>query len=485
MSMKSAHTADTNGIAGRTRSHIVSRLDRAARTAENLAEILADTSASGASSTDVLEARAYAGLLRGSANFEKQDWRACIQSYSVPFIIYNAFSSASKGDTYKDLLETIDTSISHAAYKLSGKRNEAALDIARKTFPHSESDLVNAVNKIDPTILKQGGDAEVEKGPVGAENAPKTLTWRSREVRIEDAAIAIAWGAVQTAKAGLAEKIAAAGVEPKEVAGAYDEILMACQDAVDATKQAMDELKAEGVDEGKPRMQSLQVTRTAVNFEMVSWRVGRNRVLTGEHDGAYEEVPETAAARKRGGKEREEQEEPPRKKQKSKEETPSRRIARLKEKVALYDATLQSLEAVKVLPGIPADEKLSSALDATVKYFNALKYVPISLPILLSSFGIAPNPGHQVPGDRALALHRRQGRQRPRPHPIRPRRVPPSLHHPHGLVLLVRRATPPQHPGHVLGRHLPRQAPQRRAPAPPRPCPHRQPYSGGRCRRRT
>ena len=34
------------------------------------------------------------------------------------------------------------------------------------------------------------------------------------------------------------------------------------------------------------RMQSLQITRTAVSYDMISWRIGRNRVLVGDRDGA-------------------------------------------------------------------------------------------------------------------------------------------------------------------------------------------------------
>jgi signal recognition particle subunit SRP68 len=366
MSMKASHAADTKGIAGRTRSHIISRLEKAARAAENLVEILSNSKEAGASAGDILEARAYAALIRGTASFEKQSWEPCIRSYAIAHVIYGAFSTSSKGDIYKDLLtETIDPSIRYAAYQLKTPRTIPVPTIARKAFPMSDTALVQEINKIDPDILKQN-DLESKKGQLGAENAPKTLAWRSREVRIEDAAIAVAWGSIQEAKKRLAEKLSSlSGRESKEVAAAYDEILTASQDAVDATKQAIDELKGEGVTQSDARMQSLQITWTAVNYEMVSWRIGRNRVLTGEQDGALEQVGTTS---KRKLKKEEEKS-----KKQSKEDTPSRRIARLKEKAALYDATLQSLETVKALPGVPADESLSGLLDSTAKYFGALK----------------------------------------------------------------------------------------------------------------
>ena len=367
--MKSAHAADTGGITGKTRSHIISRLERAASIAEYIFEVLSSSSAAGASAVDILEARAYAALIRGTALFEKQSWEPCVRSFSTAHIIYSTLATLSKEDTYKDLLaETIDPSIRYAAYLLKTPRTVPVAVIALKAFPMSEKPLVQAINNLNPNILRRG-DPEARKALPGAEDAPKTLTWRSREVKIEDAAIAIAWQSVASAKTQLVGKLAAADTEPKDVAPAYDEILTASQDAVDATKQALDELRGEGVEKTDSRMQSLEITWTAVNFELVSWRIGRNRVLTGEHDGALEDYP--APGKRRRGKKKEEKTEAASKQ--AKEEKPARRIARLKERVALYDATLQSLEFVKGLPGMAADERLSGLLDATSKYFKALK----------------------------------------------------------------------------------------------------------------
>ncbi|CRK15757.1 hypothetical protein BN1723_017439, partial [Verticillium longisporum] len=84
-------------------------------------------------------------------------------------------------------------------------------------------------------------------------------------------------------------------------------------------------------------MQSLQITRTAVNYEMISWRIGRNRVLTGEHDGAEENYQ--PLSRKKSRKETAEI-------RKRKVDPPSRKIAKLRELVALYEGILQSVQSV-------------------------------------------------------------------------------------------------------------------------------------------
>lgn len=364
MSMKASHTTDQQGSApnSQARSHIVSRLDKAAKAAQELAQILSDSGASGASANDILEAKAYAALIKGAMLFEKQNWEPCLRSYAVSRIVYSALVTAAKGDIFKDLLsETIDPSIRYAAYQLKTPRTIPIPVIARNAFPQNDETLVREINKIDPSILKEGeaGASKLESG----ESVPKTLTWRSREVRIEDAQIAMAWASVQNAKTRLAETVAARKDRSlHEIASAYDEILTATQDAVDATKQAIDEMRGEGVAQGDPRMQSLQITRTAVNYEMISWRIGRNRVLTGPHDGATEEYGSTRR----------------RKKVKAddalvKELPPSRKLAKLKEKVALYDGTLQNLESIKELPGVAADEGLASKINAYEQYFQALK----------------------------------------------------------------------------------------------------------------
>lgn len=367
MELKAIHSADTNGITGRTRSHIISRLNKGARAAEHLVGLLSNGTASGAGQVDLLEARAYASLIRGAEQFEKQSWEPCLKSYSTARIIYVALSTAQTPDTFKDLLsETIDPSIRYAAYQIKIPRTLAVPTIARKAFP-SDSSLAEQINKLDPSVLKQT-DSDGPKGQGSARDAPQTINWRSREVKIEDGAIAVALASTDTATARLAEKLASPEVAlPKEMAAAYDDVLIASQDAADATKHAIDELREGGASQNDPRIQGLQITRTAVNYQMISWRIGRNRVLSGDHDGALlDSAPNTTRKAKK-----ETEKEAGSKKPKT--EAPGRKIARLKEKVVLYDATLQSLDSIKELPGVAADEDLQEQLDATYKYFHALK----------------------------------------------------------------------------------------------------------------
>lgn len=368
MSAKSAHSSGQNGMTRRTRSHIVSRLDKASRTAQDLVQVLCQTDASQASTTDILEAKAYTAFLRGAMQFERRSWEPCLKSYAIARVVYCALTTTGKGDVFKDLLsETIDPSIRYAAYQLKTPRTVPIPTIAKKAFPRSDEALIQQINQIDPTLLAHA-DA-TSKSDVSdvsaAQGVPGTLTWRSREVQIEDAQISLAWASVDGAKSRLAATLAGdKDREPYEMAAAYDELLTATQDAVDAAKQAIDELKNEGVSQSDPRMQRLQITRTAVNYEMISWRIGRNRVLTGRQDGAPEEYDSLRRKKAKAA---------PSAANKERELPTSRKLARLKEKVALYDGILQSLESIKELPGIAADEPLATKVDAFGKYFESLR----------------------------------------------------------------------------------------------------------------
>ncbi|OAA56613.1 signal recognition particle [Niveomyces insectorum RCEF 264] len=428
MAMKAAHTANKKGITGHTRSHIVSRLDKAAKYAEALVLAL-DDDRSGAGAVDRLEARAYAALLRGAAAFEKQSWPLCLANYAAVWAVYRALSSTSpaRADVFRDLLtETIEPSLRYAAYQLKMPRSKPLPIIAREALlsatggakaaavaatPDTAS-LVAAVNELDPSVLQPpttatAAEAAPEAAPMAAGTAvaaaaaaggggvvasTRTLTWRARAVTIEDAAIASAWAALDVAKARLAaqldEKTKAAGgggargsgrrsMAPKDMAAAYDDVLTASQDTVDATKAALDDLRNEGVPPSDPSMQVLYVARTAAHYELISDRIGRNRVLTGPHDGALVHLDAAYKKRKMASK----------KKTTTataaaaaapRPEAPGRFLARLKEKVVLYDGTLQSLETVKELPGVAADAALAAQLDATAQYFVALKSLAIA-----------------------------------------------------------------------------------------------------------
>ena len=358
MSMREVHSTEKKGITGSTRSHIISRLHKATTYANELFDLLNDQTQTGATIEDVLEARAYAAALTGAMEFERQSWEACVKSYSEARIIYSALATSTKTDIFKDLLEDpIDQSIRYGAYQMRMPRTIAVPTIAKKYFPRSDTDLAEQVEKLDPDVLNDQPTNTRTTAKSG--DAPKTITWRSKTVDLEDAAIATALASVNSAAIRLSEMLVSVTVI-KDRASSYDDILIASQDAVDATKHAIDELVSEGVGQGDRRMQSLQITRTAVSYDMVSWRIGRNRVLVGERDGAMADKPVVKQSKNADHK-------------LAKEEGAGRMLAHLRERDVLYDSILQSLDSVKELPGVAADSAFLEELEARYGYFSALK----------------------------------------------------------------------------------------------------------------
>ncbi|KAJ5028143.1 signal recognition protein [Bipolaris maydis] len=373
MAMKASHSEDNadKNITGSTRKHIISRLHKAVVYANQVVQLVSDTSASGASDTDVLEARAYAYVMVGAQEFEKQAegtksknaspdrWALCLKNYSAARVIYSALFKATKKDLFKEVLAgTTDPSIRYAAYQSRIPRTVGVPSVAIKYFPKDDANLVEAVQKLDSAALEE------EK----AAASHSQITWRGRAANVVDAAIGQALASVDTASSAL-DETAASSTSPKDRANAYDDILIASQDAVDATRRAIEELEKEGVDEGDSRMQDLRVTNLAVNYDLISWRVGRNRVLIGKDDGLTfpANPPQKPRRQRKDGKEWAEREEPT-----------GRKLARLRERTALYDAILQSIDSIKDLRGAARDTDFIAELDGQRAYFQALKCVNLS-----------------------------------------------------------------------------------------------------------
>ncbi|KAH9870880.1 hypothetical protein J1614_006452 [Plenodomus biglobosus] len=373
MAMKAAHAEDKadKNITGATRQHIVSRLHKAVQAAKNMEALLADTAASGASQTDVLEAKAYVFALAGAEDFEKQAegvkasgalpkrWNACLANYSAARVIYSTLLKTTGKDLFKDVLAgTTDPSIRYAAYQSRIPRTVGVSSVAISFFPKDDEKLLQAIQQLDSAALHDEDTAA----------SHSHVAWRGRTANVVDAAIGQAMSAVDTASTALQQPTSSTTAS-KDRASAYDDILIASQDAVDATRRAIEELEKEGVEEGDARMQDLRVTHLAVNYDLISWRIGRNRILIGPDDGlSFPANPSQKPRRPRkDGKEWAEREEPT-----------GRKLARLRERIALYDAILQSIDSIKELRGAVRDTAFIAELDGQRAYFQALKCLNLS-----------------------------------------------------------------------------------------------------------
>ncbi|KAI4276037.1 MAG: hypothetical protein LQ337_002778, partial [Flavoplaca oasis] len=376
MYMKSTHAADSNaqGTTGSTKRHIASKLQKATNHAAHLVNLLQDTEKTKAPIESILEARAYQQSLQGAIKFEKKAWEQCLQSYSEARLLYIALARSvgnKQDDVFKDLLaRTIDPSLRYAAHQLKLPRTISIEMIVTRYIQRDNNRYVTEVSKSNPDLLQESGVAAKKNAQGESADTPKTITWRSRTVKLEDATTAQALASVSAAGTKLASFLDTnPDADRRAKAAAFDDVLISSQDAVDAVKTAIDELTAEGVTQGDPRMQSLQITRTAVNYNLVEWRVGRNRVLCGAEDGATFESQSVKQPKKprADGKPRI-----------AHEESTGRRLTRLKERVVLYDSTLQSLDSVKGFPGVAADQAFINELDTKKAYFSSLRCLSIA-----------------------------------------------------------------------------------------------------------
>jgi signal recognition particle subunit SRP68 len=377
--IKNSHAEDEKGITGSARAQICSKLWKAAKTAAELVDVLREAG----SERDLLEARTYTAMLAGAEEFEKQAegvqkeggderWNRCLKRWSEARVGYAALWEKERAEVFREMLaNTVDPTIRYAAYQARLSRTIAIDVVARRYFPKEDAEAVRLVEAVDSFALKEKPKAESgEEKKTDVLEVPDFVTWRGRRANIVDASIGQALASVTAAEAKLKAYLAEhPSASASQKAAAYDDILIASQDAADASKRATDELEKERVDEGDARMQDLRVTSLAVNYDLVSWRVGRNRILIGDSDGLTfeaQKLKKSQRARKDGTELPE------------KDEGRGRKLARLRERVVLYDATIQSVESIKDLRGAMRDETFVRELDGKSAYFRALKCVNIS-----------------------------------------------------------------------------------------------------------
>lgn len=360
MEMKSALGAESGQLpSGSTRRQISSRIRRARDCAAHLVELLSDKG-SNANFDCVLQAHVYRLTLAGSFAFQRRQWPECVRHYSGARYVYDYLVSSNalgEGDLFRDLIiSDVDQGLRYAAHQVGIPRATSIDDIVTRHLPQQDDELIARVHHRDHTIDRASPLASNEPS-VPYREMPKSIVWRHRAVNIEDGGIANALAIVSSAETELMDFFSnSSSANVLEKAAAYDKVLIASQDAVDASKNAIDELTADGIPQGDHRMQTLQVSRTALHYKLVGWRVGRNRVLCGNADGLNLDASHGHA--ENGSKQRV--------------------ILLIKERSVLYEAILQSLESVKSLPGVAADESFRREIEAKTAYFRSLRCLAIA-----------------------------------------------------------------------------------------------------------
>ena len=372
MATKSAHAASNadQAVTGSTRQHIISRFTKALRHAENLVQLLDEQPSDSLVANSKLESQAYRATLAGALNFEKRHWQACLKSYAAARLVYAALDLTTKSDVFKEVVSNIiDPSIRYAAYKCNLPRTRAVRDVALEALAPIDSVLKEEVLAIDQEAFHTTTELRQKQHTRDTlqQDIPSTITWRSRTLKLEDAAIAQAIATAITRERRLESsfKEAAGEMEAQDVINRFEEVIAARQEAVDVTKTTIEELQASNVEPSDPKMQSLQVTMTALSFSLVEWQIGRNRVLCGPQDGIVSEsqAPKVQKKRHQGNT-----------KEILREESANKKIARVRQRILHYDSTLQSLDSVKELKGVAGDAEFLKSIEAAIRYYLSLKY---------------------------------------------------------------------------------------------------------------
>ncbi|RPB19445.1 hypothetical protein L211DRAFT_636735 [Terfezia boudieri ATCC MYA-4762] len=348
MHMKSFTADSPDTVSPELRGHIRSRLAKAASYAKQIRQLYS-TPGSNASDVDIIEAAAYATSLLGALAFEKGHWDDALREFAVSRVCYDALlvSGGKNGEVYKEFLtSTVEPSIRYSAYQNGISRTVDIGVLARQFFPkEAEKELVEGLKRVHSGVF---GEAATGEAMEGVEQAllVTEVDWRGRRAPVEEADIAVALGVAKKAEEELGRvldgKKAGSGSGGKRTAEDFDGVLAAWQECVDETKKAIDKAHGEGVSGADPRLQNLQLIYTYVNYGLIGWRVGRNRIMAEEIEKGLREAEEV-----QGGK--------------------------VKELVVLYDAILQSLDQIVELPGVAADEDFFQEIEAKRGLFAALR----------------------------------------------------------------------------------------------------------------
>ena len=309
MHMKS-FTADSPDTASRElRDHIRSRLVKAASYAKQLRQLYS-APGSNASDIDIIEAAAYATSLLGALAFEKGRWDDSLREFAVSRVCYDVLLTLGgrNGEVYKEFLtSTVEPSIRYSAYQNGIARTVDIGVLARQFFPKgAEKDLLERLKKVHPGVFGEERGAAAGEAMEGVEQTllVNEVDWRGRRASVEEMDIAVALGAAKRAEeelGGVMEgKRAGSGSGGKRMAEDFDGVLAAWQECVDETKKAIDKAHGEGVSGADQRLQKLQLIYTYVNYGLIGWRVGRNRVMAEEIERGLSEAEEV-----QGGKVRE------------------------------------------------------------------------------------------------------------------------------------------------------------------------------------
>lgn len=412
------NAASKRTISGASRTQITSKLAKSTKSVDALLNLLTGDG----SEVARLEASAYRSLLLGTIFFEKNAWDRVTQALAESWLSYSALAQSQDSTVFRDFSSSeVEPSFRIAGYQSTQSRSLSVDKLARRAFPREKTQLIANLERLVPGILDEPKEDISSTGLKSGTDLRRSVAWRTRMVEIEDPAIAQSWtnvGQLSQTFIGSVPDPHFAQLPPPVKAERYDPLLIASQDTIDAVSYSISDLTATGLSSSDPRMQTLQVIRTATTYNLIAWRIGRNRVLVGSKDGI--DVTNLANLPNKKRKQRGENigvdsekrpvkiDEPTRGNHSNQAPLPDQsgetsggdnsasdsspehlsthqvagrnlQLKRLREKVALHDASIQSIDTAMTLPGVAGDNQLQRSLDTKKAYFRSLRLHSIAL----------------------------------------------------------------------------------------------------------
>ncbi|TPX36168.1 hypothetical protein SmJEL517_g01439 [Synchytrium microbalum] len=336
----------------RRKHHARARLQRAAAYASEL-ETVCQTR--GVDSRTLLDAQAYAALMKGYVLFEEQKWQEALDKFAAARTIYEKLStvgSAEQEALCQSAVDAIDPSIRFCAYNRKIKGGASAdisvlLEMRNKTAGGSAGlDLLT--RQIEDTLAQTRHKKAVEVS---------SITWRGKTVPSKNEKLIEAILAAQESLQQLDKAIKDAAL-PLDSAEALDERLREFDAVIgalwDASRIAEQDVKDDAVAVAKVKTSksdantfNLHYISSYVAYLRLSKTVERNLLLIEatkhKFSGQQTKMPDQLKS------------------------------ARLEDVPKLYNAIVNTLKETSSLPGVEADVPLQRILGAKMSLYHAFK----------------------------------------------------------------------------------------------------------------
>ncbi|KAG0246837.1 hypothetical protein B0O80DRAFT_499200 [Mortierella sp. GBAus27b] len=323
----------------RKQSHYKGRLRKAAKFAEQL-ESICSANTGKVDVRTALDAQAYSALMSGYVLFEASEWQGALEKFSAARAIYDKLSLA--GTPHQEALchaamDEIDPNIRFCGYRLRLAK-DGVVDV-------EELVKMSAANKGSGSdVLLREIEHLISQTRQAKAQDLKSISWRSQTLPLRNAKLATTIVAAQEAAAEL-NKLDGSSSEAK--LEQFDKVLQAYAEAEKHVTKALkeDAIAAAKVKSSKSEQNTaeLNLVATYISYSYLRHAIDRNLLLAKDIHNKLEGKDSAADWNE---------------------------DVQYQNLVKAYDNVVQNLTAIKELPGVVADLKLSAEVENKLLYYK-------------------------------------------------------------------------------------------------------------------